>query len=315
MTEVRTPLSAAPDLPSAPVTPARLSPVDASTVENDKLRRIGRNDVVRILGYGLTIFGLVAVLFLVFLFGASRLEHGRAQGHLVATLRNQLALAEAPIGGRIPIGTPVALLDIPRLHLHEAVVEGTTGEVLKLGPGHLRNSPLPGQRGNVVIMGRRVAYGAPFGQLGRLRPGDEISATTGQGRAVYIVTRVHDANRAGTDVLGDPNANELALTTSAPVLLAERRLVATATLRTPPVPTPLGRPVEVDRRELGLQADGSTVLPLLLWAELLLAAALAAAWLYRRWSPWSTYLVTAPILALLLLQVFDNVSSILPSTT
>jgi len=52
-----------------------------------------------------------------------------------------------------------------------------------------------------------------------------------------------------------------------------------------------------------------------LWCELLLVAACAAAWLYRRWGPWSTYLVTAPILALLLLQVFDNLTSILPSTT
>jgi LPXTG-site transpeptidase (sortase) family protein len=319
MTEVRTPLSPAPDVAGDvggdPFTPTRLLPVDASTVPSDRSRRVSRNDVVRIAGYGLTLFGLVAVFYLVFIFGISRLEHGRAQDRLVTTLRKQLALAEAPIGARIPLGTPVALLDIPRLHVQEAVVEGTTGELLKLGPGHLRNSPLPGQRGNVVIMGRRAAYGAPFGQLSRLRAGDEISATTGQGRAVYVVTRVREANRAGTDVVDDPNGNQLTLTTSAPLLLAERRLVATATLETGVVPTPLGRPVEVDRRELGLQADGSGVLPLLLWSELLLVAACAAAWLYRRWSRWSAYLVTTPILALLLLQVFDNVTSILPSTT
>jgi len=314
MTEVRTPLSTVPDFDRREA-PARMAPVETSTSPSARPRRVSRNDVVRIAGYGLTIFGLVSVLYLVFLFGASRLEQGRSQDHLVATLRNQLALAVAPIGGRIPVGTPVALLDIPRLHLHEAVVEGTSGEALKLGPGHLRNSPLPGQRGDVVLMGRRSAYGAPFAHLGSLRAGDEITATTGQGRALYVVTRVHDANRAGTDVLHDPNANELTLTTSSPALLAERRLVATATLKTPLVPTPVGRPAEVDRRELGLQADGTTVLPLLLWCELLLVAACAAAWLYRRWGPWSTYLVTAPILALLLLQVFDNLTSILPSTT
>ena len=78
--------------------------------------------------------------------------------------------------------------------------------------------------------------------------------------------------------------------------------------------TPPDRPTEVSRNELGLQGDGSTVLPLLLWAELLLLAAVGAAWLYRRWPSWSTYIVTTPVLTLLLLLVFDNLTPILPST-
>jgi sortase A len=56
------------------------------------------------------------------------------------------------------------------------------------------------------------------------------------------------------------------------------------------------------------------VLPLLLWVELLALAAVGAAWLYRRWPRWSTYLVTTPVLALLVLQVFDNLTPMLPST-
>jgi len=41
-----------------------------------------------------------------------------------------------------------------------------------------------------------------------------------------------------------------------------------ADCKSAPVLTPPDRPTEVSRNELGLQGDGSTVLPLLLWAEL-----------------------------------------------
>jgi sortase A len=268
---------------------------------------------MRVVGYGLTIFGLVVVAYAVYLFGVTRLEYGRSQRHLMKAMSDQLAAGSAPIGGRIAEGAPVAILEVPRLHLRVATVEGSSGELLKQGPGHLRTSPLPGQRGDSVFMGRRVGYGGPFRNLGDLRKGDRIRVITGQGRATYEVSSVRAAPK-GTDVVKKSRGNRLFLVTSSPEVRVKRRLVAMATLRSAPVLTPVGRPVEVGRSELGLQGDGSTVLPLLLWAELLLLAAVGAAWLYRRWSRWSTYLVTTPILALLLLQVFDNLTPILPST-
>jgi hypothetical protein len=129
-----------------------------------------------------------------------------------------------------------------------------------------------------------------------------------------VVSSVRTARRDGANVLEKTAGNRLVLVTSTPKVRAERRLVVAATLRSTPVVTPFGRPTEVNRNELGLHGDGSSVLPLLLWAELLFVAAVGSALLYRRWSRWSTYLVTTPVLALLLLQVFDNLTPILPST-
>jgi sortase A len=267
-----------------------------------------------VIGLGLTIFGLVVLAYFVYLVGASRLEYGRTQRTLTRIMSSNLSAGIAPIGGRITPGTPVAMLEIPRLHVHAAVVEGTNGALLKQGPGHLRTSPLPGQRGNVVIMGRRVAYGGPFRNVGKLREGDLIRASTGQGRFTYVVDDVHTTNSKGTDVLAKGSGNRLALVTSSPEFFAERRLVVRATLRGSPKLTPIGRPNEVSDRELGLQSDGSTVLSLVLWAELLLIVAVGAAWAYRRWGRWNTWLVTTPVLALLLLLVFDSLTPVLPST-
>jgi len=48
----------------------------------------------------------------------------------------------------------VALLSIPAIGISAmVVVEGTTPENLTLGPGHLRDTPLPGQAGISVIFG------------------------------------------------------------------------------------------------------------------------------------------------------------------
>ena len=312
MSDVWAPSRSPSSVPVAPEQPG--TPEPASEPSLGPVRVPSRLDAMRIAGYGLTIFGLAVVAYALYLFGLSRLEYGRSQRHLVQSLSQQLAQGNAPIGGRIAEGTPVAILEIPRLHVRVAIVEGTSGSLLKQGPGHLRTSPFPGQRGSSVVMGRRIGFGGPFRNLGDLRKGDTIRTITGQGRAVYVVSSVRAAKRDGTDVLGKSAGNQLALVTSSPEVRAQRRLVVTGTLRSPPVLTPAGRPTEISRNELGLQGDGSAVLPLLLWVELLALAAVGAAWLYRRWPRWSTYLVTTPVLALLVLQVFDNLTPMLPST-
>ena len=59
------------------------------------------------------------------------------------------------------------------------VVEGTSSSDLLEGPGHLRDSPLPGQLGESIVMGKSATAGAPFGGIARLRKGDVINVTTG----------------------------------------------------------------------------------------------------------------------------------------
>lgn len=273
-----------------------------------------RREAIVVAAQGLTLFGLIMLGFVVYLIGISSLEQGRAQRSLRTALHRDLTFGNAWIGGQIPEGAAIAQLVIPRVGVSQIVVEGTAGGQLKKGPGHLRTSPLPGQPGNVVIAGRRLAYGGPFRHLDQLRRGDQITLTTGQGRARYEVTGVTEISRRARDVIDNFGDDRLTLISSAPILSAERRLVATAVLQTAVQPVRAARPTDIRKDELGLQSDRSTAYALLLWAQALLLASLGTAWLRRRWRRWPSYLVAAPVLMLLILLVFDSFTPVLPAT-
>ncbi|MEZ5133698.1 MAG: sortase [Acidimicrobiales bacterium] len=79
---------------------------------------------------------------------------------------------------------------------------GTTSTELMQGPGHYRDSVLPGEPGNAVIFGRRSTYGAPFGQLDQLEPGATINVTTLGAEFTYTVRERRVVAEGDTDVLG-----------------------------------------------------------------------------------------------------------------
>jgi sortase A len=278
-------------------------------------RPLKKADMLAILGRGLTTLGILIVAFTVFVVALSWLSARRDQRDLIQRFRNEAANSLAPVGGTIKEGSPVAVLDVPRLHLHLAVVEGTTSADLSRGPGHLRASPLPGQQGNVVIAGRRLAYGGPFLHLDRLRAGDKLVALTGQGQATYTVQGIPRRVGPGApDVLGASNNNQMTLVTSGPVLLASQRLIVVARLDGAPRGSPPGRPTAVRPEDDALRGQGSAALPLLVWAELLLMAVIGATWLKRHWSGANVWLMATPIVAALLWLVFTYLTRLLPAT-
>jgi len=291
------------------------SEADPETVASDPGNRRGRREAVTVVGQGLSLFALLVLAYVGYLVGVSSLGHGRDQRGLGVRFGNDIENGQAWIGGVIPEGEPVALIEIPDIGVREVVVEGTSSAQLKRGPGHLRSSPLPGQPGNSIIAGRRIAYGGPLRHLDQLRKGDEIVATTGQGRVIYVVTRTKEVKPDAPDVIDDTGVDQLTLVTSAPELVASRRLIATAELQGgEPRPVPAERATDLREDELGLHGDRSVVLPLLLWAQALLVVAIGAVWLHRRWRRWPAYLITAPVLALLVLLIFDSFTPVLPST-
>ena len=91
--------------------------------------------------------------------------------------------------GPLTEGSPVAQLKIPSIGLDWTVVEGVGVPDLKKGPGHFRETPMPGQLGNAAIAGHRTTYGAPFFDLDKVQLGDLIEVGTLRRRcSSYAVT-------------------------------------------------------------------------------------------------------------------------------
>jgi LPXTG-site transpeptidase (sortase) family protein len=213
-------------------------------------------------------------------------------------------------------GSPVAALRIPRIGSNHVVVEGTDSSTMTEGPGHMRGTPLPGERGTAVVAGHRTLYGAPFRRLDELQADDEIVATTLAGQFTYRVREVKVVRPGDSDVLSGPaNKNQLVLFSSHPEYVSYDRLAVIAELDGKAAGGTRARnSVTLTPDELGRNRDPSAWGPVLLWGELFVAAAVVAALLYRRWRRWPTWLITTPLLILFGVLWFEAITFLFPST-
>ncbi|WP_329488914.1 class E sortase [Kitasatospora sp. NBC_01246] len=258
--------------------------------------------------WAVSLLAALTMGFVGYLFTLSHLQQRHYQSTAYKTFRDQLAKAVAPTGGAAD-GDPVALLDIPAIGLHGAVVvEGTTGRDLMRGPGHRRDTALPGQSGVAVVFGRGATFGAPFAELSRLRVGDRIEATTGQGRFTYTVNVYGD----GDHPISDPVRNRLVLVTGDSDWIPGSTVMIGARLDGDPEVNPGGRPATVPY-DKALAADKGALATLQLWSLGLLGAVVAAILLARIWRRSAAWLSIAPVIAAILWAVYENAAALLPN--
>jgi LPXTG-site transpeptidase (sortase) family protein len=274
-----------------------------------------------IVGSSLCILAALLLSLVAELTVVGSLKHNRDQQVDYASLRKALAEGVAPTGqtdidGRVLApGTPVALLSIPKAGIsQEVVAEGTTSSLLMSGPGHRRDTVLPGQPGTSVIMGRQAAYGGPFSGLRLLKVGDELTVTTGQGVFTYKVSGL----RGPGSPVPAPEAGQSRLTlVTADGLpyLASSTLRIDATLTGDPVekPAPVLSVRSLAPSELAMQGETAAWIPLAFWAQGLVVAAIGAVFLAARWGRWQTWIVGVPVLLLLGLGVSEQVARLLPN--
>lgn len=301
---IEKPAVPAPAAPQAPESPA---PESGTAKADGSGRPPGR---VRFLqaAWAVSLLAAITVGFVGYLFTLSHLQEKHFQSTSYKTFRDQLAQATAPTG-KVADGSPVALLDIPAIGLHQAVVvEGTTGRDLMRGPGHRRDTALPGQTGVAVLFGRGATFGAPFGELTKLRVGDKIEATTGQGKFTYTVNVYGDEDHP----IADPARNRLVLVTGDSDWIPRSTVLIGARLDGDPVANPGGRPATVPY-DKALAADKGALATLQLWMLGLLGAVLAALVLARYWRRSAAYLSLAPVVGALLWAVYENAAALLPN--
>jgi len=273
---------------------------------------------------------LVAVLvlsasLLIHLAFVSGLQHRAAQGRAYDSFRAELARGTAPIGPtrddgvelpvELPAGTPVAYLEIRAISLELVIGEGTTAEVLFDGPGHRRDTPLPGQVGTSVVFGRSAAYGGPFDRIGELVVDDKVSVTTGQGVFEFRVTGLRQEGDP-LPTAAAPDAARLTLLTSlgpnffpGGILRVDTELVGQSVVGPPRLVSTANLPAD----ELAMSNQTDTVWALALWMQALILLSVGMIWGWLRWGRAQAWIVFTPALALVGLSASSELAKLLPN--
>jgi sortase A len=269
----------------------------------------------------LILFASIVAAFLgVFAFGLSALQEHRSQHQLYAQFRGLIAPASivAPsIGGDIPTGTPVALLNAPAAGIQNVmVIEGTSSGDLLQGPGHLADTPLPGQGGEAVLVGKSTTAGAPFGHLALLRKGDVVTVRTGQGLFRFTV---RGRILPGTHQAAIPaNRGRLVLVTSAGPggvggLEPSQTVDIEATLNGKAVAAPPHQPKTVPLDEVPGQTDPGAWPFVALWLAGLAVASAAVWWIWSRLGILRAWIIGAPVLLAFLWGLSNEAMRLLPN--
>jgi sortase A len=272
-----------------------------------------RPRVAGVLIFGL---GLLIVLLLGYIYLFTPLSEGRSQHQLLQEITSSPAKTFNLAEGKLPPeGSPVAVLEIPSLHLFDAVVQGSDAQDLRSGPGHMPTTALPGQPGNAVIAGRRATFGAPFSAIGSLKKGQLIKVIDGYGTYRYRVTKVVYAVGGRHDVVTETATNRLTLVTAASGVFPEGRLAVIAKLIDKPLAGTSQPHFHAQPAELGLAGDPASGLLAVFWALAFFVLLSGTAWLLRQWDqPVVVYLLAVPVLLVVALFTCESIIGFLPAT-
>ncbi|HEX5722385.1 MAG TPA: sortase [Acidimicrobiia bacterium] len=214
--------------------------------------------VLRLLGWGLLGMAGLVILFLVYQLFITDFFNARSQARAEVELETSLDIRRAELAivttttatttpvpedpvdvvpppeliaePAVPVGVPFGRIEIDKIGLDAVLFEGVDRDTLKLGPGHMPETPLPGQPGNAVVSGHRTTYGRPFFDVDQLVVGDTIDVETALGMSTYAIRQILVV--APTDVwVTDPIEGAwLTLTTCNPKFSAAERLIIQAEL-------------------------------------------------------------------------------------
>jgi sortase A len=113
-------------------------------------------------------------------------------------------------------GDVLGRIEIPRLGMAIAILEGTSAQTLRLGIGHIEGTALPGEQGNIGIAGHRDTF---FRPLKDIRTNDEIRIETATGISRYQVDWVRVVAPDDTAILAPAGKPSITLITCYPFYL------------------------------------------------------------------------------------------------
>jgi sortase A len=127
-------------------------------------------------------------------------------------------------------GHAIGRIKIDRIGLSIVVVQGTDTASLEKGPGHYRNTPIPGQPGTVAIAGHRTTYLAPFRHIDEIQDGDDIRIEMPYAAFTYSVEKHEVVDPGDVGIIKPVGYPRLVLTACHPPYSAAHRYAIFAKL-------------------------------------------------------------------------------------
>lgn len=172
------------------------------------VRRTAAQSCLRLAFYIFLIVGLLAVGY---------------AGYIIADAQTYQAIQLRKFAHDVPIlephlpaiGERIGEIEIPSLPLSAVIVQGDSPELLRRAVGHLAETPMPGEWGNVALAGHRDTF---FHPLRHIHTGDVIALRTFRGETFhYRVESTSVVSPTDIEVLKPSNGRrELTLITCFP---------------------------------------------------------------------------------------------------
>ena len=127
--------------------------------------------------------------------------------------RFERARADRTAAPALVDGGSIGEIRISRLGVRAIIVQGDSEAILQRAVGHVADTALPGEAGNVVLAGHRDTF---FRPLKRVRAGDAITLKTRNGDFEYLVESTAVVRPSDIQVIQPTNGRTLTLITCFP---------------------------------------------------------------------------------------------------
>ncbi len=148
-------------------------------------------------------------------FGLGYAGYVIADAHTYQAIEQSKFESVSPPEERHPLiqGGVIGEMEVPRLGLKAIFVQGDSPRILRHAVGHISDTALPGEPGNVVLTGHRDTF---FRPLRNIQPGDAITLKTLDADFQYQVESTEVVLPSDVQVLQSSGENTLTLVTCFP---------------------------------------------------------------------------------------------------
>jgi len=182
----------------------------SSTIHSPTHQYDTRRLLVRGLSYLLLLMGAAALGYVMWIVVSAYLFQ-RYESRALSRASAQPEITAQP--RIVTEGDVIGQIEVPRLGLSAIVVQGDSDDVLRRAVGHIPETALPGQAGNIALAGHRDTI---FRPLRDIQVGDVILLKTPAADRTYRVDSTEVVPPTDLEVLQSGEQNELTLITCFP---------------------------------------------------------------------------------------------------